>query len=66
MPLFRKKIYEVVATRSVAVDFPDGNAVNYPHGHRFEASPSNRCVVRLLRNNSIREVTPRELGKADA
>lgn len=66
MPLHREKTYQVISPRAVAVDFPNGDAVSYPHGYRFKASPSNRCVIRLLRNNSIRELSPSELKQLGA
>lgn len=61
----RRKTYQVISARPVTVDFPGGNTMNYRNGHRFIADPSNRNVVRLLRLNLIREVTPRELSSQD-
>jgi hypothetical protein len=57
----RNRTYQVVSKNAVMVEFPDGNAVTFPPGRVFAASSLNNHIVRLLRINSIREVTPREI-----
>lgn len=52
--------YEVVAQKPVCVDFPDGRAVSFPPGTRFEAHPTNSAVRRLLRIRDIRQLGPME------
>ena len=66
MGYYRQKTYQVVTARAVTVDYPDGNVYSYPSGHMFLAQPTNKSVIRLLRQNSIREVTARELPKKKA
>lgn len=58
----RDQTYQVVSRTAVMVEFPNGNVVNYPSGSSFQAHPTSASIVRLLRNNAIREVTPRELA----
>lgn len=60
MPVL-SKIYEVISPRAVMVEHAGGNVVNHPPGERFAASPSERSIIRLLRMNSIREVSAREI-----
>lgn len=57
----RDQTYQVVSRSAVTVEFPNGNVVSYPSGASFQAHPTTASVVRLLRINSIREVSPREL-----
>jgi len=57
----RDQIYQVVSRSAVTVEFPNGNVVSYPTGFMFKAHPTNGAVSRLLRTNSIRKVTPREV-----
>jgi len=57
----RDRTYQVVGKNAVTVDFPGGNTLNFPAGHVFKADPANPSVIRLLRINSLREVTPREI-----
>lgn len=57
----RDQTYQVVSRSAVTVEFPNGNVVNYPPGSSFQAHPATASVVRLLRINAIREVTPREI-----
>lgn len=60
MPVMNK-IYEVISASAVMVEHLGGNAVIHPPGDRFAASPNDRSIVRLLRINAIREVSPREI-----
>ena len=57
----RDQTYQVVARSAVTVEFANGNVVSYPAGFMFTAHPTNTSVTRLLRNNSIRKVTDREV-----
>ena len=57
----RERTYQVVSRSAVTVEFPDGNAVSYPPGFSFQAQPGNASLMRLMRINSVREVTSREL-----
>lgn len=57
----RDQTYQVVSRQAVTVEFPNGNVVSYPAGHVFQAHTTNTSVVRLLRQNLIRPVSPREL-----
>ena len=52
--------YEVIAQKPVCVDFPDGRAVSFPPGMRFEAHPTNSAVRRLLKIRDIRQLGPME------
>jgi hypothetical protein len=60
MPILAK-IYEVISPRSVMVEHASGNVVNQPPGSRFTANPMEKSITRLLRSNSIREVSMREI-----
>lgn len=64
MPVFQK-IYEVVASRAVMVEHAGGNSACHPPKDRFAANPNNKSIVRLLRLNAIREVSPREIPNFD-
>ena len=57
----RDQTYQVVSRSAVTVEFANGNVVSYPAGFMFTAHATNASVTRLLRNNSIRMVTPREI-----
>ena len=57
----RDQTYQVVSRSAVMVEFANGNVCSYPAGFMFTAHPTNTSVTRLLRNNSIRMVTPREI-----
>jgi hypothetical protein len=57
----RNKTYQVVTQSSVMIETPDGNAHSLPPGKIFEGNPLSPHIVRLLRINSIREVTAREI-----
>lgn len=57
----RDQTYQVVSRSAVTVEFPNGNVVSYPSGASFQAHPTNSNIVRLLRINSIREVSSREI-----
>jgi len=57
----RDQTFQVVSRAAVTVEFPNGNVVNYPTGFMFQAHPTNTSVTRLLRQNLIRSVTPREV-----
>ena len=57
----RNKTYQVVSKSPVMVEFADGNAASIPAGQMFDANPLSPHIVRLLRINSIREVTSREI-----
>lgn len=57
----RDQTYQVVSRSAVTVEFPNGNVVSYPSGASFQAHPTSAAIVRLLRINAIREVTPREI-----
>lgn len=57
----KKQGYEVIGRRPVSIDFKDKRTVSYRPGMRFQAHPSNQCVVRLLRANEIRQLGPREV-----
>lgn len=59
----RDQTYQVVARAAVTVEFPNGNVVSYPAGFMFTAHPTNASVSRLLRQNLIRPVTPREVPR---
>jgi hypothetical protein len=57
----RDQTYQVVSRSAVTVEFANGNVMSYPAGFMFTAHATNASVTRLLRNNSIRMVTPREV-----
>jgi len=57
----RDQTYQVVSRSAVTVEFANGNVVSYPAGFMFTAHATNASVTRLLRNNLIRQVTPREI-----
>ena len=57
----RDQTYQVVSRNAVTVEFANGNVVSYPAGFMFTSHPTNASVTRLLRNNSIRKVTDREI-----
>lgn len=57
----RDQTYQVVSRAAVTVEFPNGNVVNYPTGFMFQAHPTNASVVRLVRQNLVRQVTQREV-----
>ena len=57
----RDQTYQVVSRAAVTVEFPNGNVVSYPAGFMFKAHPTNASVSRLMRQNLIRMVTPREV-----
>lgn len=57
----RTQTYQVVAPSAVTVEFPNGNVVSYPAGSMFEAYSTNTSVTRLMRQNLIRSVLPREI-----
>jgi len=57
----RSKMYQVTAKSPVLIETEDGNAISYPSGKCFNASPLNQHVVRLMRINAIREVSAREI-----
>ncbi len=57
----RDQTYQVVSRAAVTVEFPNGNVVSYPAGFMFKAHPTNASVARLVRQNMIRMVTPREV-----
>lgn len=57
----RDQTYQVVSRQAVTVEFPNGNVLSYPAGFMFKAHPTNTSVTRLLRQNLIRAVTPREV-----
>jgi hypothetical protein len=57
----RDQTYQVVSRTAVTVEFTNGNVVSYPVGFMFKSHPTNASVARLLRQNSIRAVTPREV-----
>jgi len=59
----RDQTYQVVSRNAVTVEFPNGNVVSYPTGFMFQAHPTNAAVTRLLRQNLIRMVTPREVPR---
>lgn len=59
----RDQTYQVVSRSAVTVEFPNGNVVSYPSGFMFKAHPTNATVSRLLRQNLIRPVTPREVPR---
>jgi hypothetical protein len=59
----RDQTYQVVSRSAVTVEFPNGNVVSYPTGFMFQAHPTNAAVSRLLRQNLIRPVTPREIPR---
>jgi len=59
----RDQTYQVVSRAAVTVEFPNGNVVSYPTGFMFQAHPTNASVARLLRQNLIRPVTPREVPR---
>jgi len=59
----RNQTYQVVSRGAVTVEFPNGNVVSYPTGFMFQAHPTNASVSRLLRQNLIRAVTPREVPR---
>lgn len=59
----RDQTYQVVSRAAVTVEFPNGNVVSYPTGFMFQAHPTNASVTRLLRQNLIRLVTPREVPR---
>lgn len=59
----RDQTYQVVSRGAVTVEFPNGNVVSYPTGFMFQAHPTNASVSRLLRQNLIRMVTPREVPR---
>ena len=59
----RDQTYQVVSRAAVTVEFPNGNVVSYPAGFMFQAHPTNASVSRLLRQNLIRAVTPREVPR---
>mgnify|MGYP003394252074 CR=1 FL=1 len=62
----RERTYQVVGKSAVTVDFPDGNSINYPAGSVFKAEPSNSSVIRLVRINSVREMSTREIPNFSA
>lgn len=55
-----KTAYQVISTTAVCVDYDDGRSVSYPKGATFHADSNLTHVRRLLRNNSIRELTRTE------
>jgi len=57
----RDQTYQVVSRTAVTVEFTNGNVVSYPAGFMFQSHPTNASVSRLLRQNAIRAVTPREV-----
>ena len=57
----RDQTYQVMSRSAVTVEFPNGNVVSYPTGFVFKAHPTNSTVTRLMRQNLIRQVTPREV-----
>jgi hypothetical protein len=59
----RDQTYQVVSRSAVTVEFTNGNVVSYPAGFMFQAHPTNKSVTRLLRQNLIRPVTPREVPR---
>ena len=59
----RDQTYQVVSRGAVTVELPNGNVVSYPTGFMFQAHPTNAAVTRLLRQNLIRMVTPREVPR---
>ena len=59
----RDQTYQVVSRSAVTVEFTNGNVVSYPSGFMFQAHPTNSSVTRLLRQNLIRPVTPREIPR---
>jgi hypothetical protein len=59
----RDQTYQVVSRSAVTVEFTNGNVVSYPSGFMFQAHPTNASVSRLLRQNLIRSVTPREVPR---
>jgi len=52
--------FEVIAQRSVCVDFRDGRSVSFRPGQRFTASKTNTSVIRLVRTREIRALGPLE------
>ena len=62
----RNKTYQVTTKSPVMVETDDGNVMSLPSGKLFTASPLNAHIVRLLRINSIREVSAREIPNTGA